>query len=201
MVSCLSGHSHKQSKPENLVKTLCHHQIPDKTKNPKAVFLTHRLMIIYLCITLHKWFTITSYCSYARPAQPGPIWWFGPLPSDSAIKLFSVLFGKCTSLAAMKCWPMENRLPCGDQWKAKKLGAFWRWPITRCFIKSDRAGLIIVHCINFCLNGDGPCNMALQIHVIAEENKILEAESWFIYRFIGLLLKQLYAQQTFTLQF
>ena len=48
----------------------------------------------------------------------------------------------------MNYWPMETRLPCGDQWKAEKLGAFWRWPITRCFIKSDRAGLIIDHSIN-----------------------------------------------------
>ena len=46
-----------------------------------------------------------------------------------------------------------TRLPYGDQWKAEKL-AFWRWPITRCFIKSDSAGLFIEHSINFCLNGE-----------------------------------------------
>ena len=42
--------------------------------------------------------------------------------------------------------------------KAEKLEA-----LTRCFIKSDRAGLIIVHSINFALtaNIDGPCNFAL----------------------------------------
>ena len=49
---------------------------------------------------------------------------------------------------------MEIRLPCGDQWKAEKLAAFWRWPITRCFIKSERAGLIIDHSIIFCLDGE-----------------------------------------------
>ena len=53
-----------------------------------------------------------------------------------------------------KCWPMETRLPCGDQWKAEKLRVFRRWPITRCFIKSDRAGLFIEHSINFRLNGE-----------------------------------------------
>ena len=30
-------------------------------------------------------------------------WWLGPLWSDSVIKLVSVLFGKCTTLAATKC--------------------------------------------------------------------------------------------------
>ena len=38
-------------------------------------------------------------------------------------------------------------------WKPEKWGAFWRWPIIRCFIKSDRAGLIIDLSINFRLNG------------------------------------------------
>ena len=66
----------------------------------------------------------TSYCSSARPAQPGPIRWLGPVWSDSVIKLVSVLIGKCTTLVVTKCWPMETRLPCGDQWKAEKLGAF-----------------------------------------------------------------------------
>ena len=74
--------------------------------------------------------------------------------SASVIKLVSVLFSKCTTLVVTKCWPMETRLPYGDQWKAEKLGAFWRWPITRCFIKSDRAGLIIDHSIIFRLNGE-----------------------------------------------
>ena len=49
---------------------------------------------------------------------------------------------------------METRLPRGDQWKAEKLGVFKRWPITRCFIKSDRAGLFIEHFINFRHNGE-----------------------------------------------
>ena len=49
---------------------------------------------------------------------------------------------------------METRLACGDQWKAEKFGAFWRWPITRCFIKSDRAWLIINHSTSFRLNGE-----------------------------------------------
>ena len=87
-------------------------------------------------------------------------WWLGPLWSDLVIKLVSVLFGKCTPLVVTKCWPMETRLPCGDQWKAEKLGAFWRWPITWYFIKSDSAGLFIEHSINFRLDGEHwrPCN-------------------------------------------
>ena len=110
----------------------------------------------------------TSYYSYARPAQPGlnrtrlcgsciaakMSWWLGPLWSDSVIKLVSVLFGKCTTFEATKCWPMETRLPRGDQWKAEKIGVFGRRPITRCFIKSDRAGLFIEHRINFRLYGE-----------------------------------------------
>ena len=54
-----------------------------------------------------------------------------------------------------------NQILCGDEWKAEKLGAFWRRPITWCFIKSDRAGLIIDLSINFRLTGesDGPCNI------------------------------------------
>ena len=95
----------------------------------------------------------TSYCSYAWPAQPGPIRWQGSLRSDSVIKLVSVLFSKCITLVATKCWPMKTRLPCGDQWKAEKQ-VFWRWPITKCFTKSDTAGLIIEHSINFRLNGE-----------------------------------------------
>ena len=81
-------------------------------------------------------------------------WWLSPLWSDWVIKLVSVLFGKCTTLVATKCWPMETRLSLGDQWKAEKLGVFRRWPITRCFIKSDRAGLFIEHSINFPHNGE-----------------------------------------------
>ena len=96
----------------------------------------------------------TSYCSYGRPAQPCLIRWLGMLQSDSVIKLVLVLFGKCTTLVVTKCSPMEIRLPCGDQWKAEKLGAFWRWPITRCYIQSDRAWLIIGHSMNFRLNGE-----------------------------------------------
>ena len=48
----------------------------------------------------------------------------GPKRSDSVIKLVLVLFGKCTTLTITKCWPMETRLPCGDQWQAEKSGAF-----------------------------------------------------------------------------
>ena len=48
----------------------------------------------------------------------------GPKRSDSVIKLVLVLFGKCTTLMITKCWPMETRLLCGDQWKAEKSGAF-----------------------------------------------------------------------------
>ena len=54
----------------------------------------------------------------------------------------------------MKCWHTETILPCSDQWKAEKLGAFWRGPITRCFIKIDRASWIIEHSIYFRLNGE-----------------------------------------------
>ena len=59
--------------------------------------------------------TLTSFCSYARPAQPGPnrTRLCGPciaaiaadlalLWSDSVIKLVSVLFGKCTTLVVTK---------------------------------------------------------------------------------------------------
>ena len=95
-----------------------------------------------------------SYCSYTWPTQPGPIWWLGSLRSNLVIKLVSVLFGRCTTLMVGKGWPMETRLSYGDQWKAEKLGAFWCWPVTRCFIKSNRAGLIIEHSINFRLNGE-----------------------------------------------
>ena len=48
----------------------------------------------------------------------------GPKRSDLVIKLVSVLFGKCTILVVTKFWPMETRLPCGDQWKTEKSGAF-----------------------------------------------------------------------------
>ena len=65
-----------------------------------------------------------------------------------------ILFSRCTTLVVKKCWPMETRLRCGDQWKAEKLGAFWHWPITKCLIKSYRAGLIIEHSVNFPLNGE-----------------------------------------------
>ena len=91
-------------------------------------------------------------------------WWLALLWSNSVIKLVSVLFGKCTTLVVTKCWPMVIRQPCGDQWKAEKLGAFWRWPITRCFIKSDStASLIIEHTVNFALSGNshGPCNIKI----------------------------------------
>ena len=78
-------------------------------------------------------------------------WWLARLWSDSVIKLVSVLFGKCTTLVVTKCWPMVIRQQCGDQWKAEKLGAFWRWPITRCLIKSDSIYLNYrAHC-KFCL--------------------------------------------------
>ena len=74
--------------------------------------------------------------------------------SDSVIMLISDLFGNFTTLVATKCLPMKTRILCGHQRKAETLGAFWRWPITRCFIKSDRAGLIIGHSINLRLNGE-----------------------------------------------
>ena len=67
----------------------------------------------------------TSYCSYAWPAQPDPIRCLVPHRFISVIKLVSALFGKCTTLMVTKCWPIETRLRCGDQWKAEKLGAFF----------------------------------------------------------------------------
>ena len=76
-------------------------------------------------------------------------WSASVIRSNSVIKLVSVLFCKCTTLVAKKCLPVETRLQWGDQWKAEKLVAFWRWPITRCSMKSDRARLIIEHSINF----------------------------------------------------
>ena len=66
-----------------------------------------------------------------RAAQPGLIRWLGPLWSPSVIKLVWVLFDKCTTLLVTKSWPMETRLPCGDQWKAGKLGPFWRWVLSK----------------------------------------------------------------------
>ena len=83
-------------------------------------------------------------------------WWLGPLWSDSVIKLVPVLFGKCTTLVAMKCWPMETRLPCGDQWKwkAEKLGLFRHWPIGRCFIKSNRVLFVYRVLLKFRLDGE-----------------------------------------------
>ena len=117
-----------------------------------------QLLQLHVCTARTAW----SNYSYARLAQPGPnrtkLCW--PCiaaiagDSDSEIKLVSVLFGKCTTLVATKCWLMETRLPRGDQWKAEKLGVFRRWPISRCFIKSDRAVLFIEHSISFRLNGE-----------------------------------------------
>ena len=87
-------------------------------------------------------------------------WWLALLWSDSVIKLVSVLFGTCTTLVVTKCWPMVIRQPCGDQWKAEKLWAFWRWPITRCLTIATVASLIIEHTVNFALSckSHGPCN-------------------------------------------
>ena len=78
-------------------------------------------------------------------------WWLALLWSDSVIKLVSVFFGKCTTLVVRKCWPVVIRQSCGDQWKAEKLGAFWRWPITRCLIKSDSSKLNYRAYCKFCL--------------------------------------------------
>ena len=107
-------------------------------------------IVVYLSCFISKK-KKNSYCSYARLALPGPIKRLGPLRSDSVLKLLSVLFG---TLVVTKCWPMETRLSCGDQWKAENLGAFWRWPIIRCFFKSDKAGLIIENSINIRVNGE-----------------------------------------------
>ena len=104
-----------------------------------------------LCTTHTAW----SHLDQAvRAMHSCNSWWSRPLWSNSVNELVSVLFGKCTTLMVTKFWPMETRLPCGDQWKAEKLEAFKRWPITRCFIKSDRAVLFIEHSINFRFNGE-----------------------------------------------
>ena len=78
-------------------------------------------------------------------------------------KTITVRFGKCTTLMVPKSWPMKAWLQDGDQWKAENLAGFCNWPITRCFVQSDRARLIIEHSTNFALSGniDGPCNIAL----------------------------------------
>ena len=103
-------------------------------------------------------------------------WWLALLWSDSVIKLVSVLFGKCTTLVVTKCWPMVIRQPCGDQWKAEKLGAFWRWPITRCLIKSDSSSLIIEHTENFALSGNshGPCIYLRIVNIYIAEKWVFE---------------------------
>ena len=80
------------------------------------------------------------------------------------------------TLVATKCWPMETRLPRGDQWKAEKLGVFKRWPITRCFIKGDRAVLFIEHSINFRLNGEHWRAVQLLFRVFEIESQILLSE-------------------------
>ena len=81
--------------------------------------------------------------------------------SDSVFRSASI---SVFMFVVTKCWPMETRLPCGDQWKAEKLGAFWRWLITRRFIKSDRAGLFIAHSINFRLDGEHWWAMQYEYH-------------------------------------
>ena len=48
-----------------------------------------------------KEWTKTSYCSYAQPAQPGPMIRSASVPL--VIKLVSVLFGKCTTLVVTEC--------------------------------------------------------------------------------------------------
>ena len=101
--------------------------------------------LLQLCMARTAW---SNSDQAVRAVHSCNSWWLGPLWSDSVINLVSVLFGKCTTLVVMKCWP------CSDQWKAEKLGTFWRWPVTRCVIESDRAGLIIEHSINFRLNGE-----------------------------------------------
>ena len=45
---------------------------------------------------------------------------------------------------------METRLPCGDQWKAEKLGVF----LALTNNKSDRDGLNIDHSVNLLLNDE-----------------------------------------------
>ena len=91
--------------------------------------------LLQLCTARTAW---SESDQAVRAVHSCNTWWLGPLWSDSVIfKLVSVLFGKCTTLVVTKCWPLIIRQPCGDQWKAEKLGAFWRWPITRCLIKSD----------------------------------------------------------------
>ena len=114
--------------------------------------MTRENQLMQLCTARTAW---SDSDQAVRAVHSCNSWWLGPLWSDSVIKLVSVHFGKCTTLVVTKFWPMETRLLCGDQWKAEKLGAFQRWPITtcRCIIKSDSAELFIEHSINFRLNG------------------------------------------------
>ena len=75
------------------------------------------------------------------------------------------LTGKRT-LVVTKCWPMETRLPCGDQWKSNKSVKFWRWPITRCFIKRNRGELIIDLSINFRLNSEHRSSLQADLYSV-----------------------------------
>ena len=90
--------------------------------------------LLQLCMARTAWSDLDQA---VRAMHHCKSWWLALLWSDLVIKLVSVLFGKCTTLVVTKCWPMVIWQPCGDQWKAEKLGAFWRWPITRCLIKND----------------------------------------------------------------
>ena len=110
--------------------------IKPNNKHKQNVISTGNYMnqLLQLCTARTDW---SESDQAVRTVHSGNSWWLALLWSDSVIKLVSVLFSKCTTLVGTKCWPMVIRQPYGDQWKAEKLGAFWRWPITRCLIKSD----------------------------------------------------------------
>ena len=58
---------------------------------------------------------------------------------------------------------MVIRQPCGDQWKAEKLGAFCADQKLDVSSKVIVASLIIEHTVNFALSGNshGPCNTSI----------------------------------------
>ena len=79
--------------------------------------------LLHLCTARTAW---SESGQAVRTVHSWSSWWLALLWSDSVIKLVSVPYGKCTILVVTKYWPMVIRQPCGDQWKAEKLGAFWR---------------------------------------------------------------------------
>ena len=117
-------HTSQNSKPKAYAHYLPYNENLDRviTKTELQVRVgIEDNQLLQLCTARTVWSELDEA---VRTVHSCNSWWLGPLWSDSVIKLVSVLFGKCTTLVVTKFWPMETRLPCGDQWKAEKLGAF-----------------------------------------------------------------------------